>query len=445
MSKAIITVDLGWGDAGKGTIVDALVRKYRSGLVVRFSGGSQCGHNVVTDDGVHHEFAQFNSGTFAGAATLLSKHVLVNPLDMLLEAEVLIPKVNRNPDPLNEMYVDERSLVTTSYHVALNRIKESVRAKRHGSCGRGIRETVVYAENNPRSAIRIKDLRDYETLRSKLTIMQLKLWAEATMLAEGSQLDFGQLFQILTDDVNVMAKRLNHAASWFKICTPETVNWMLNSESNLIFEASQGVLLDQDYGFRPHITKSSCTTVNAKEMLTEAGFDGEVFQLGITRTFMSKHGAGPFPTEDKDLTSLLQDKHNHFNPWQQNFRVGYLDIPALKYSVEANGGIDGLAITHLDVLDKKEIWKVCLGYQHDDLSTFALKVDGKGRQWQESLTRELQQVTCNSVYVKGERIPSLISSALNVPVEIISSGQKSCDKKFIGELDVRRQDTAGLY
>jgi adenylosuccinate synthase len=436
MPKAIITVDLGWGDSGKGTIVDALARKNLSTLVVRYSGGSQCGHNVVTDEGVHHEFSQFNSATFAGAATLLSKHVLVNPLDMVMEAEVLTPKHKYNP--LFDMWVDERALVTTPYHVAMNRIRETLRTNRHGSCGKGIRETVVYAEENPKSAIVVKDLRNYSVLKQKLNIMHLKLGFEAMALLGSREMDsrLQPMFDIFWQDLEALTRRLVLSGSQFRICNPDLINKLILSERVVIFEASQGVLLDQDYGFRPHITKSTCTTKNAHEVLDEAGFNGDRFELGIVRTYMNKHGAGPFPTEDKDLTDLLRDEHNEFNPWQQNFRVGYLDIPALRYAIEANGGIHGLAITHLDVLDKLESWKVALGYQREDLSTFQLEVNGTGRQWQESLTKELEQVKCNSVYVQGDKIPELISSALNAPIKILSSGPKTGDKKFIGELNV---------
>lgn len=429
MSRAIITVDLAYGDSGKGTIVDALVRKYRSGLVIRFNGGSQCGHNVVTDDGTHHEFAQFGSGTFNGAKTLLSKHVLVNPLDMMLEAEALTKKTGHNPLP--NMYVDDRTLVTTPYHVALNRIRELSRTQRHGSCGRGIRETVVYADRNPFSAIRVQDLQNLHTLKYKLSNMQLKTLCDAQQY----DVDYDEAFEVFQQDINSLARQLAEAGAMFNILTRHQTKKLILDEPNIIFEAAQGVLLDQHHGFRPHITKSTCTMENAQEVLQEVGFEGQVFELGICRTYMTKHGAGPFPTEDEELTKQRPDVHNHYNDWQQNFRVGYLDLAALKYAVEVNGKIDGLAVTHLDVTRPDGIAEVATSYQRNDASTFRLSKQDGSREQQEKLTREMFRVQCNNIYVKDERVPSLLASALNAPVVLTSHGPTSRDKRFYGELN----------
>lgn len=447
MNKAIITVDLAYGDSGKGTVVDALTRKYKAGLNVRFNGGAQCGHNVVTDEGIHHEFAQFGSGTFAGAKTFLSKHVLVNPLDMQLEAETLIPKTRRNP--LFDMFVDERALVTTPYHVAMNRIRELIRTKRNGSCGRGIRETVVYSQNYPKSTIFVKDLTHYPTLLSKLSIMKIMLQHEAaTLIYNIDSLAFEALFQPLYDifnqDVESLTRRMLLTSDWFTICSPERAQALINSEQVVIFEAAQGILLDQHYGFRPHITKSSCTDVNALDILNEIGFDGDVFRLGIARTYMTRHGAGPFPTEDKQLSETLKDTHNTYNDWQQSFRVGHLDIPAIRYAVECNNGIDGLAITHMDVVPPDGTWKAVIHYQRPDLSPYELRKHDGNRAIQEAVTRELMQIKPFGAYVNGSEVPGFMAGALGVPVKLISNGPAYKDKTFIGELDVRRQDTTRL-
>src|SRR5215831_1774195 len=146
---AIIVVDLGYGDAGKGGIVDWLchraARVAAGGpvhTVVRFNGGAQAAHNVVTPDGRHHTFAQFGSGTFTpGVRTHLSRFMLVDPLALAAEAGHLASA--GIPDPLGGLTVDRAALLTTPYHRAANRAREVARvaAARHGSCGMGIGET----------------------------------------------------------------------------------------------------------------------------------------------------------------------------------------------------------------------------------------------------------------------------------------------------------------
>lgn len=433
MTRAIITVDLGWGDSGKGTIVDTLTRKFKAGLNVRYNGGSQCGHNVVTDEGMHHEFSQFGSGTFAGAKTLLSKHVLVNPLDMMLEAATLKNKLGTNPI-LQTMFVDNRALVTTPYHVALNRIREMARTKRNGSCGRGIRETVVYSETHPKSAVHVKDLTDYEELHAKLAIMSIVTHYQALEIAPNPTPEMRPLFDLFKQDVRALTRRFQVASTQFNIVTPEQAAEMMFKEYNLVFEGAQGILLDQHHGFRPHITKSTCTNDNAIDILNEIGFNGDRFTLGIARTYMTKHGAGPFPTEDTELTTLLPDSHNFYNDWQQNFRVGFLDIVALKYAIECTNGIDGLAITHTDVSDQFETWKVAIQYQRPDLSTYLLRKTDGSRERQEALTREMKQVRCNSAYIAGKRVPHFMEAALGVPLILTSEGKMPKHKRFLNNL-----------
>ena len=143
MRGAIVVAGLGFGDEGKGTTVDWLVRRHESALVVRYNGGAQAAHNVVLPDGRHHTFSQFGSGTLAGAETFLSRYMLVNPSAMLNEAAGLAGL--GVVDPLSRVHVDEDALITTPFHIAANRAREQARGDgRHGSCGMGIRETILF-------------------------------------------------------------------------------------------------------------------------------------------------------------------------------------------------------------------------------------------------------------------------------------------------------------
>ena len=133
--RAYVIVDLGFGDAGKGLLTDYLARQLKAGIVVRYNGGAQAGHNVVTPDGRHHTFSQFGSGTFIpGVKTYLSRDVVIHPGALLVEGAILEGK--GIPDAFSRLRVSEQALVITPFHQAANRIREIVRGSdRHGSCG----------------------------------------------------------------------------------------------------------------------------------------------------------------------------------------------------------------------------------------------------------------------------------------------------------------------
>lgn len=424
MTHSIITVDLGYGDAGKGTTVDALVRKHQTGLVVRYNGGSQCGHNVVTDDGRHHEFVQYGSGTFAGADTLLSEHVIVNPLDLVLESQALRPKMPILPTVI----IDERALVTTPYHVLLNRVKELTRTKRHGSCGKGIAATVNYAAKYPEEAMRMGDLRRPLTMADKLAQISSRIVKQIHEISDEGWVN-SLVEQVLHHTVADWINDYDDSLKYFRLASAEEVQELLNSEETLIFEAAQGLLLDPMYGFIPHVTKTDMTSYNANALLTENEVQGYRTELGITRTYMTRHGAGPFPTEDNSVSDTLGDVHNHHNAWQQNFRVGHLDLPALRYAIRANCGISELAVTHMDSLHLLPEWKVCYEYQTPDGKVLNLYPSGN-KEEQEKLTQQL--FTVRPMYMKVRRadVLGLISDSLNSPVSLISRGPAAKDKTF---------------
>ncbi len=170
MQQAILTVDLGFGDAGKGSIVDFLTREYRAHTVVRYNGGAQAGHRVVTTAGEEHVFAQFGSGTLAGAATHLSRFMLVEPLAMLAEAEHLR---TLGVDALARTTIDARAHMITPFQRATNRLKELARgAARHGSCGMGIGETVADALAHGARTLHAGDLARPDVLAAKLRLLR---------------------------------------------------------------------------------------------------------------------------------------------------------------------------------------------------------------------------------------------------------------------------------
>ncbi|PXX57798.1 adenylosuccinate synthase [Nocardia tenerifensis] len=326
----IVVVDLGFGDAGKGATVDWLCSE-AAGLgvsaVVRFNGGAQAAHNVIAE-GRHHTFAQFGSGTFSGVPTLLSRHMLVEPIALAGEARRLAAL--GVPNPLALLHIDGRAPLTTPIHIAANRAREDARgSSRHGSCGRGIGETAWYALAH--DAPTVSDCLRPKMLRDKLQ----SLAAHYGALIAPSEHRYEPI-----DDLVEMYREF---AAAVRIVGGDQLE-LFARRGRLIFEGAQGVLLDEWRGFHPHTTWSTVEPRNARAMITEIG--GEAYVLGVTRTYMTRHGAGPLPTENPTLA--LPEPHNATGRYQGPFRLGHLDPILLRYAVAVSGGIDGLALTHLD-------------------------------------------------------------------------------------------------
>jgi adenylosuccinate synthase len=336
--KAIITVGLGFGDEGKGAAVDFLTREHAADLVVRYSGGAQAGHSVVLADGRRHTFAQFGAGTFAGARTWLGPRMIISPATMIPEAEHL--RSLGVADPFSLLSVHPDCLVSTVYHVAMNRLRELARgADRHGSCGLGIGETRHYWLKHGPDAITAGDLHHRRTLIQKLTILRERMLLE---MQELPQLDPEWAARMHATRPAAEADVLQDAAAELQIAS------RLPACHTVIFEGSQGVLLDEWHGFHPYTTWSTVTPLHAWEIAKEAGIQ-DVTVLGLTRAYSTRHGAGPFPTFSRELTAALTDPGNPTNAWQGSIRGGPLDLMLLDYAARICN-IDALAVTCLDQL-----------------------------------------------------------------------------------------------
>lgn len=364
LREACVVVDLGFGDAGKGTITDFLVRRLGAHTVLRFNGGAQAGHNVVTPDGRHHTFSQFGAGTFSeGVRTVLAPPVVVHPTALLAEARWL--ERAGVSDPLARMSVSPQCRLVTPFHQAAARLRELARgAARHGSCGVGVGE-VVRDEHEGHEPLRAVQLLDTTTLRVELSRIQDRKRNELAdvVAALRGHADAEAEIDVL-DAPDVIDRWIEALHPWRarRLGADDTVlAKTLEAPGRVVFEGAQGVLLDEWWGFHPHTTWSTCTFDNAVELL--AGYDGRVRRLGVLRCYATRHGAGPFPTEEASLSPLLDEPHNLTGIWQGAFRVGWLDLPLLRYALAVCGGVDGLAVTHLDRLSRVPRWRVCVGYE----------------------------------------------------------------------------------
>lgn len=364
--KASIVVDLGFGDSGKGTIVDFLARRSPTSAVVRFNGGAQAAHNVHTSSGVHHTFAQFGSATLVpGVKTHLSRFVLIDPGAILAEAEHL--KKLGIVDALARLSIDERALVVTPFHKAANRIREVLRGSgKHGSVGMGVGETKADEIAFPHRAVYAGDLRSPETLAEKFRFFRKLKYDEfhdrLDEIGRDANLAYETKLLAREDAAEACAVALWKEAMRLRIVGAEYLR-KLSLEGDLIFEGAQGVLIDEWHGFHPYTTWSTATPDNAKALLGEIGFTGKTETIGVVRAYFTRHGAGPFPTEERSLSMLVPDEHNTFGRWQEGFRIGWFDAVLARYAMRVSGGVDSLAITNIDRMRAMPNLKVATSYR----------------------------------------------------------------------------------
>lgn len=366
MTRAALVVDLGFGDAGKGLVTDALVRSLHATLVVRFNGGAQAGHNVVTPDGRHHTFAQIGAGSFVpGVRTHLGARLVVHPTALGVEALHLAAA--GVPDALDRLSVSERALVITPFHQAANRLRELGRgAGRHGSCGVGVGEAVADALARPGEALHMGDFRDPARMRTALRRLQADKRAElASVTAALAGVPAAEAERRVLEDATVIDRWLTAAAGVVARIAVVDEAWLgavLAGAEAVVLEGAQGVLIDEWVGFHPHTTYSTCTFDGALELLRDHGHVGEIVRVGVLRTYLVRHGEGPLPTEDASL-GALPEPHNAHGPWQGSVRRGWPDALLARYAAAACGGVDMVALTHLDALARVQAWRVCRGYR----------------------------------------------------------------------------------
>ncbi len=461
--EAVIVADLTYGDAGKGSVVDYLANQAQSALVVRFNGGPQAAHNVTTPDGRHHTFAQFGSGTFVpGARTHLSRFMLVNPFNLYGE-ERHLREVGVG-DAWERLTVDSMAKVITPWHQSANRIRELARGdRRHGSCGQGIGETMADSINTPDLTVRVSDFYSTRLLQQKLERVRdykrEQLGELIDQLPDNDQVK--QELALMNDPLMVdqclaLYQDFSRRA---QIVDKQYFDVLLERADKVIFEGAQGVLLDEWFGFHPYTTWSTTTFENALTILDEHGFDGQVTRLGLTRGYATRHGPGPFVTEDAELSADLPDLHNGHNRWQLGFRVGYTDLVALRYAIEVCGGIDALGVTCLDRMEYHAQWQIATAYSHPatypDLEPYLTRdasgaiqlihADGKDNlDHQERLTQLL--FACQPLYQRVDlssgsettapatdinQLLGLLVEELQTPVMLTSFGPVRTDKRTL--------------
>lgn len=365
MSRATehhVVIGLGLGDEGKGATVDHLVRHVPAPVTnVRFNGGPQAAHHVVTPGGRTHCFAQFGSGTLVpGTVTAFAPTALVD-LQALVREERVLRSIGVT-DAFSRLTLDPRCLLVTPIHRGIGRLRELARgAGRHGSCGMGVGETLAAARRFPASALRVGDLGSPTEARWKLRMLQSQHVDIAEALA--AQADDAAAARAIVEDITrpelveeLLVSYIDTAyTSDLHVTHIEDV---LAASPRCVFEGAQGALLDPVYGFTPFVTKTRTTMEHALALLNGQ----RATHVGVLRSYATRHGAGPLVSEDPELTRRLPEAHNHDNDWQGAMRVGWFDLVAARYALRVAGPIDAVALTHLDRLSGLPEVRVCTAY-----------------------------------------------------------------------------------
>ena len=342
-----------WGDEGKGKIVDWLSE--RADVVVRFQGGHNAGHTLVVG-GVTYKLSLLPSGVVRpGKLSVIGNGVVIDPWALLAEIETV--RAQGVAIGSETLRIAENATLILPFHGELDRAREEVRAKAEGgsgkigTTGRGIGP--AYEDKVARRAIRICDLADQSVLEQKL--VELLLHHNALRRGLGvDEIDGAALLEQL----RLLAPRLLPFAEpvWLRLSE------LRRAGRRILFEGAQGAMLDVDHGTYPFVTSSN-TTAGMAATGSGVGPDTVGYVLGITKAYTTRVGSGPFPTELTDaIGNRLGERGREFGTVTgRKRRCGWFDAVLVRQAVKT-GGIRGLALTKLDVLDGFDILKICTAY-----------------------------------------------------------------------------------
>jgi adenylosuccinate synthase len=347
----VVVVGAQWGDEGKGKIVDWL--SDRADVVTRFQGGHNAGHTLVVGDKVY-KLSLLPSGVVQGKLSVIGNGVVVDPHALLDE----IKRVSDQGvviDPSILILADNATLIL-ALHRDLDGAREAqAGAGKIGTTGRGIGP--AYEDKVGRRAIRVADLADPDALDTKID----RLLAHHTALRKGLDLPELDGAAIKAELVSLAPKILPYAQPVWKVLEEAR-----RRGRRILFEGAQGTLLDIDHGTYPYVTSSNTVSGQASAG-TGMGPNSLGYVLGICKAYTTRVGEGPFPTElFDDVGKRIGERGHEFGTVTgRPRRCGWFDAVLVRQAAIV-GGISGLALTKLDVLDGFEQLKVCVGYRIGD-------------------------------------------------------------------------------
>ena len=344
----VVVVGAQWGDEGKGKIVDWLCN--RADVVVRFQGGHKAGHTLVVGN-TTYKLALLPSGVVQGKLSIIGNGVVVDPWSLVTEIEKITAQgVNITPEML--VLSDQAALI-----LPFHRDLDAAREEKAGDASIGTTERGIgpaYEDKVGRRAIRVADLADADSIAWKIE----RLTAHHNALRRGLDLPEIDVAALKKELAEIAPKVLPFAQPAWRV-----LNAAFEDSKRVLFEGAQGMLLDVDHGTYPFVTSSNVTAGQASAG-SGVGPRKISYVLGLVKAYTTRVGAGPFPTElhDENGKRLGEVGREFGTNTGRARRCGWFDSVLVRQSI-ALSGIDGIALTKLDVLDGFKEIKICTGYK----------------------------------------------------------------------------------
>ena len=349
--RNIVVVGSQWGDEGKGKIVDWLSEQ--ADIVIRFQGGHNAGHTLVID-GITYKLRLLPSGIVRNnKISIIGNGVVIDPWALIEEIDEIKSKGVRVDT--DNFIISESANLILPFHREMDEIREDAAGKgKIGTTRRGIGP--AYEDKVGRRSIRVMDLRSEHNLDQRLEAVLI----HHNAIRKGLGKKVFEKKQLKEDLLKIASKILKFSQPvWHKI------DQFKKQKKKILFEGAQGILLDVDHGTYPFVTSSN-TVASSAATGTGCGPNSINYVLGITKAYTTRVGEGPFPTELKDkIGELLGTRGKEFGTvTSRKRRCGWFDGVLVRQTIKISG-IDGIALTKLDVLDELDEIKMCIEYELD--------------------------------------------------------------------------------
>ncbi len=418
----VVVVGAQWGDEGKGKIVDWLSE--RADVVVRFQGGHNAGHTLSVH-GQTYKLSLLPSGVVRGKQSFVGNGVVIDPWALLEEIE----RVGKQGIPVTPdvLTIAENASLILPLHGDLDRAREEASGtNRIGTTGRGIGP--AYEDKIGRRAIRVCDLENEDVLHERIE----------RLLSHHKALHAG--YGLKAPDPQALFDRLREITPRILPFAGPVWRHLADADRNgkkILYEGAQGFMLDVDHGTYPFVTSSNTVAGHAA---AGSGVRTTNYVLGITKAYTTRVGSGPFPTEqDNETGRLLGERGHEFGTvTHRPRRCGWFDAVLVRQAVQT-GGIDGIALTKLDVLDGFRELKVCVGYRHDNRDYDYLPANRSVQSgvepvyetlagWSESTHRVRER---HKLPLNADRYVRRIEELVGVPVTLLSTSPDRDDTILI--------------
>ena len=413
MGKSLLVLGSQWGDEGKGKITNFLSEK--ADLVIRYQGGNNAGHTIVFN-GHKYALRLIPSGVFnENVKCIMANGMVINPRAFKEERDELVTAGFK----CNNIYISDRAHVLFDHHIELDRLsEESLGDKKIGTTNRGIGP--AYADKISRVGMRMCDFisEDFPKLYKDLLAIKNKQIIDMG----GTPIDYEKTVKEYTSLANYIRPMV--------VDTVSLIGRARKEKKNILFEGAQGALLDVDFGSYPYVTSSNVTS-GGTIFGTGIGCHGVDDVLGIVKAYETRVGEGAFPTEQlNEVGNLIRERgHEYGTVTKRPRRTGFLDLPALKYSIQINS-ISYLCLTLLDVLDVFDKINVCTHYEYRGTIIDTLPASDKILReckpvyasldgWKSDIS---QIKTYEELPLNAKKYVEFIEHEVGVPIVIVSTG-----------------------